>query len=64
MPGYDPQRPLRSWLYGIVFRVASEYRREGRRRYEVLPASSDLALQRRPSSDPPFGAFVIHRAAP
>lgn len=32
---YDPSRPLRPWLFGIAFRVASEYRRRAARRAEL-----------------------------
>jgi RNA polymerase sigma-70 factor (ECF subfamily) len=32
---YDPARPLKPWLYGIVFRVVSDYRRLARHRREV-----------------------------
>jgi RNA polymerase sigma-70 factor (ECF subfamily) len=28
MDGYDPTRPLRPWLFGIAFRVISDYRRK------------------------------------
>jgi RNA polymerase sigma-70 factor (ECF subfamily) len=33
---YDVERPFRSWLYGLLFRVASTYKRLHRNRYEVL----------------------------
>jgi RNA polymerase sigma-70 factor (ECF subfamily) len=33
--GYDPSRPLRPWLFGIAFRVASDHRRRARFRREV-----------------------------
>jgi RNA polymerase sigma-70 factor (ECF subfamily) len=33
---YDPVRPLRAWLFGFAFRVASHHRRSARQRYEVL----------------------------
>ncbi len=36
---YDRARPLRPWLFGIAFRVASAQRRKGRR--EVLGADQD-----------------------
>jgi RNA polymerase sigma-70 factor, ECF subfamily len=35
LPGYDPRRPLRPWLFGIAFRVASDYRRRARHLREV-----------------------------
>jgi RNA polymerase sigma-70 factor (ECF subfamily) len=33
---YDPRRPIRPWLFGFAFRVASDYRRLARHRVEVL----------------------------
>jgi RNA polymerase sigma-70 factor, ECF subfamily len=33
---YDPSRPIRPWLFGFVFRVASDHRRLARHRVEVL----------------------------
>lgn len=33
---YDRERPLRPWLFGICFRVASEYRRRARNVREML----------------------------
>lgn len=32
---YDPARPLRPWLFGIAFRVASDWRRRAQQRYEI-----------------------------
>ncbi len=32
---YDRTRPLRPWLFGIAFRVASDFRRRAQHRYEV-----------------------------
>jgi RNA polymerase sigma factor (sigma-70 family) len=36
---YDVSRPLKPWLFGIAFRLASEDRRRGRSRVEVLGES-------------------------
>jgi RNA polymerase sigma-70 factor (ECF subfamily) len=33
---YDPTRPLRPWLFGFAFRVASDYRRLARHRVELM----------------------------
>jgi RNA polymerase sigma-70 factor, ECF subfamily len=30
LPTYDRQRPLRPWLFGVTFRVVSDYRRRAR----------------------------------
>ncbi len=32
---YDPARPVRPWLFGFAFRVASQYRRRAFRRHET-----------------------------
>jgi RNA polymerase sigma-70 factor (ECF subfamily) len=36
LPTFDGRSTLRSWVYGICVRVASDYRRAARRRREVL----------------------------
>jgi len=33
--GYDPERPLKPWLFGIAFRIASDWRRRAQNRYEL-----------------------------
>jgi RNA polymerase sigma-70 factor (ECF subfamily) len=33
---YDPNRPIRPWLFAIACRTASDYRRRARNRYEFL----------------------------
>jgi RNA polymerase sigma-70 factor (ECF subfamily) len=40
---YDPARPVRPWLFGFAFRLASDYRRLARNRYERV----DDAIERR-----------------
>jgi len=42
---YDPSRPIKPWLFGFVLRIASEHRRRGPHRVEVLgePALIDVA---------------------
>jgi RNA polymerase sigma-70 factor (ECF subfamily) len=40
---YDPSRPLRPWLFGFAFRVASEYRRLFSNRREFLGADAEPA---------------------
>jgi RNA polymerase sigma-70 factor (ECF subfamily) len=37
---FDPERPLRPWLFGIALRHASDYRRSARHRNEVLSDAS------------------------
>jgi RNA polymerase sigma-70 factor (ECF subfamily) len=38
---YDPSRPLRPWLFGFAFRIASHYRRK-RSREVALPEPGEL----------------------
>ena len=40
---YDATRPLRPWLFGFAFRVASDYRRRFANRRELLEPSSEPA---------------------
>jgi RNA polymerase sigma-70 factor, ECF subfamily len=40
---YDPRRPIKPWLYGIAFRVVSDYRRRARFSREI-PASQNEAF--------------------
>lgn len=35
LSAYDPTRPLRPWLFGFAFRLASDYRRRARNRFEL-----------------------------
>lgn len=36
--GYDRARPIRPWLFGIAFRIASDDRRRARNRFEIPTA--------------------------
>lgn len=40
---YDPTRPLRPWLAGIAYRVASDFRRRASTRYEIASDPVDIA---------------------
>lgn len=40
---FDPTRPLKPWLFGILCRVASDYRRSARYRAEVLEDGEEHA---------------------
>ena len=33
--GYDPRRPIKPWLFGIAFRLASDYRRRAQNKFEI-----------------------------
>lgn len=35
LANYDPSRPIRPWLFGFAFRVASDHRRQARKRFEL-----------------------------
>ena len=39
---YDARRPIRAWLFGFAYRVASDYRRLARHRLEQLDAQPEL----------------------
>jgi RNA polymerase sigma-70 factor (ECF subfamily) len=45
LPLYDRSRPVRPWLFGIAFRVVSDYRKSARFRREILGSPPDLADQ-------------------
>jgi RNA polymerase sigma-70 factor (ECF subfamily) len=47
---YDPDRPLRPWLFAFAARVASEHRRLARHRREVLGEVTDVPSMA-PSAD-------------
>lgn len=44
LPDYDPERPIRRWLFGFAFRMASDYRKRAHNVNEV-PASSPDATE-------------------
>jgi RNA polymerase sigma-70 factor (ECF subfamily) len=46
---YDPARPLRPWLFGFAFRVASDYRERARHRWEVA-GDLDATPDERPNA--------------
>ncbi len=41
---FDPTRPLRPWLFGIAFRVASDHRRRAWFRREVSQSNDDVGF--------------------
>jgi len=43
LAAYDARRPIRPWLFGIAFRVASDYRRSARFRREVPGTTREIA---------------------
>ena len=48
---YDPARPLRPWLFGIAFRVASDDRRRAHHRREAPGDHAAEAADARPPAD-------------
>jgi RNA polymerase sigma-70 factor (ECF subfamily) len=40
LANYDPARPLKAWLFGIAYRVASDYRKLTRHRRELVGAGA------------------------
>lgn len=38
---YDPSRPVRPWLFGFAFRIASNYRGRSRHRHELRGEAAD-----------------------
>ena len=50
LPDYDRTRPVRPWLFGIAFRIVSDYRRSARFARERLGDAPDV-LDRAPPVD-------------
>jgi RNA polymerase sigma-70 factor (ECF subfamily) len=48
LSGFARQSTLRTWLYGIAYRCASEYRRRAHVRKEVATESPDLGAEEAP----------------
>jgi RNA polymerase sigma-70 factor (ECF subfamily) len=48
---YDPRRPLKPWLFGIAFRVASDWRRRAHNRYEVPSDHEERFASPAPAAD-------------
>lgn len=49
---YDPTRPLRPWLFGVAFRVVSDYRRRARFTRETPEHRLEAVATREPAHDP------------
>lgn len=48
---YDPSRPLRPWLFGFAFRVASRYRSRSRFRLELLTETDEVQADAKDAYD-------------
>jgi RNA polymerase sigma-70 factor (ECF subfamily) len=55
---YDPARPVRPWLFGIAFRVVSDYRRSARFAREALGDAPDVV-----DRAPPIDEQIAERQA-
>lgn len=51
LPVYDTRRPIRPWLFGIAFRVASDYRRSARQRREIPGTTRELTCPAPPADE-------------
>jgi RNA polymerase sigma-70 factor (ECF subfamily) len=61
LPDYDPTRPLRPWLFGIAFRLASDYRRSARFAREVPREPSCDVADAAPPADEQIAAEQARR---
>lgn len=61
LPEYDPARPLRPWLFGIAFRVASDYRRRARFSREVPREQEREVASEAPGADDQMAAEQARR---
>jgi RNA polymerase sigma-70 factor, ECF subfamily len=48
--GFDVSRPIKPWLFGIAFRVFSDFRRKAQNRYEIPSEPRDRASHK-PGAD-------------
>ncbi len=51
LDGYDRARPIRPWLFGIAFRVCSDYRRRAQHRFEIPAEDHDTADAQPPADE-------------
>ena len=58
---YDPERPLRPWLFGIAFHVASDYRRRAHHRREASEDRAAEPIDARPLADELLAAEQARR---
>lgn len=61
MGDYDPERPLRPWLFGFVFRMASDYRNRARHRYVEVSSDDREIGTDRPLPDEDAAASELRR---
>lgn len=52
LPDFEPYASMRTWIYGICVRVASDYRKRARHRHEVLVSEApESTTEATPSSE-------------
>jgi RNA polymerase sigma-70 factor (ECF subfamily) len=61
LPVYDPARPLRPWLFGIAFRIASTYRKRASVAREVPHPEAAEAASDAPGADEQIAAEQARR---
>ncbi|APR85800.1 RNA polymerase sigma factor RpoE [Minicystis rosea] len=61
LPEYDETRPLRPWLFGIAFRIASDYRRRARFAREVPRGEAGDVASDTPGADDQLEAEQARR---
>jgi RNA polymerase sigma-70 factor (ECF subfamily) len=61
LPEYDPSRPLRPWLFGVAFRVASDYRRLARHEREIPEEPRREPVDSAPLADEQLAAEQARR---
>jgi RNA polymerase sigma-70 factor (ECF subfamily) len=61
LPDYDPARPLRPWLFGIAFRIASDDRRRAYRRREAPGGHAAAAVDAGPAPDELLAAEQVRQ---
>lgn len=59
LPERDPARPVRPWLFGFAYRLASDYRRSGRARRELLADVQEVP-DPAPAADEQLSAREAH----
>jgi RNA polymerase sigma-70 factor (ECF subfamily) len=61
LPEFDPRRPVRPWLFGIAFRVASDHRRRARNARELVEDPAPEPVDGAPPADEQLAAAQRRR---
>jgi RNA polymerase sigma-70 factor (ECF subfamily) len=62
LPDFDATRPVRPWLFGILFRIAAESARRWKRSQEVLPGSKTAWVEGEDPQPKPDEALIDRQA--